>query len=204
VEIRPEERPGRGQDGHSGGVADGRRPPGGHRHRPPGADRHRLPGGSGYQPPGGSDPRSEAFVTGGAYALLFVFGAAQGLIGCFQFSQAVGSIPLAALGFCAVILVTCLLGAAAMGSAAGALVPAAGWFLTSLLLTMPTAQGSVIVTNTAAGELYLYGGSGCAALALVIAFARRIGASAARPRGVGHRARGRVSAPGQPPKGSGR
>jgi hypothetical protein len=194
VEIRPEERPGRGQDGHPGRVADGHRPPGGHRHRPP--------GGSGYQPPGG-DPHSEAFVTGGAYALLFVFGAAQGLLGCFEFSQAVGSIPLAALGFCALILVTCLLGAAAMGSAAGALVPAAGWFLTSLLLTMPTPQGSVIVTNTAAGELYLYGGSGCAALALVIAFARRIGASPARPRGAGHRARGRASAPGQPPRGPG-
>ncbi len=151
------------------------------------------------------DRHAQAFVTGGAYALLFLFGAGQGLIGCFQFSWAAGSIPLAALGFCAAILVTCLLGAAAMGSAAGALVPAAGWFLASLVLTMPTPQGSVIVTNTAAGELYLYGGSACAAVAVIIALVRRL-----VPPGAGRRFRGGRSpapggarAPGQPTPGAG-
>jgi hypothetical protein len=116
---------------------------------------------------------AQAFVTGGAYALLFVFGVAQGLIGCFQFSWSVGQVPLAALGFCALILATCLLGAAAMGSAAGALLPAIGWFVASLILTMPTAQGSVIVTNTAAGQWYLYGGAACAAAGVVISLVRR-------------------------------
>jgi hypothetical protein len=124
------------------------------------------------RPERGTDPSVRALITGGAYALLFLFGAAQGLIGCFQFGVAAGPVPLAALGFCVLIAATCLLGAAGMGSAAGALVPAVGWFLVSLVLTMPTAQGSVIVTNTAAGEWYLYGGSASAALALVIALVR--------------------------------
>jgi hypothetical protein len=160
----------------------------------------------------GTDPHIRPFVTGGGYALLFVFGAAQGLIGCFQFSVAASPIPLAALGFCALIAATCLLGAAGMGSAAGALVPAVGWFLASLVLTMPTAQGSVIVTNTAAGEWYLYGGSACAAVAVMIAFVRRIGAPRGgrgihRGRSPGldraGRAPGRAPAPGQPPHGAG-
>ncbi len=131
------------------------------------------------QPADGQDLRAQGFLTGGAYSLLFLFGAAQGLIGCFQFSRGVGPVPLAALGFCILIVVTCVLGAAAMDSAAGALLPAAGWFLVTVLLTLPTAQGSVIVTNTAAGEWYLYGGSACAAAGVVIAFMRRFRAAAA-------------------------
>ena len=124
------------------------------------------------------DEQAEAFVTGGAYALLFLFGLAQGLIGSFQFSWGIGHIPLGALGFCAAILATCLLGAAAMGSAAGALLPAIGWFLASLVLTMPTPQGSVIITGTAAGEWYLYGGSAAAAAGVITALTRRFNAPA--------------------------
>lgn len=119
------------------------------------------------------DPHAPAFVSGGAYALLCLFGAAQGMIGCFQYSWGIGRFPAAALGFCALILVTCVSGAAAMRSAAGALLPAIGWFLVSMVLTLPTSQGSVIVTNTAAGEWYLYGGSASAAAGVLIAFVRR-------------------------------
>jgi hypothetical protein len=116
---------------------------------------------------------SQAFVTGGAYALLFVLGGMQGLIGCFQFSRGAGPVPVAALILAGLILVTCLLGAAGMGSAAGALVPAAGGLLVSVLLTLPTPGGSVVVTNTAAGAWYLYGGSVCAAAGVVFAFVSR-------------------------------
>jgi Family of unknown function (DUF6113) len=156
----------------------------------------------------GPERHGSAFITGGAYALLFLFGAAQGVIGCFQFSSAAGSIPLAALGFCVLVVATCLLGAAGMGSIAGALVPAAGWFLASLVLTMPTAQGSVIVTNTAAGEWYLYGGSACAVAAVLIALVRRRGGAPGPGRSAGaaratDRATDRATAPGQPPRGAG-
>jgi uncharacterized protein DUF6113 len=127
------------------------------------------------------EQHSQAFVTGGAYALLFLLGALQGLIGCFQYSRSAGPIPVAALILAALILVTCVLGAIGMGSAAGALLPAAGWLLVSVVLTLPTAGGSVIVTNTAAGAWYLYGGSVCAAAAVVYAFVSRSRARMRRP-----------------------
>ncbi len=105
-----------------------------------------------------------------AYAALFVLGAMEGLIGCFQFSHSVGAVPVASLAFCALILVTCVAGAAGMGTALGGVLPAIGWMAASFVLTLPTAAGSVIVTNTLAGKWYLYGGAACAALGIVASF----------------------------------
>jgi Family of unknown function (DUF6113) len=107
------------------------------------------------------------------YVLLFLLGAIEGLIGCFQFSHSLGKVPAAALGFCALILVTCVLGGAGMRSGFGGLVPAIGWLAASFVLTLPTAAGSVIVTNTTAGKLYLYGGAVCAAIGSAISFRYR-------------------------------
>jgi hypothetical protein len=130
---------------------------------------------------------AQAFVTGGAYALLFLLGALEGLIGCFQFSRLVGSFPLVALVLAAAIGVTCVLGAAGMGSPAGALLPALGWFGVSVVLSLPTAGGSVIIANSTAGQVYLYGGSVCAAAGVVVAFLRR--ARTGPPRTGAHRTR---------------
>jgi hypothetical protein len=94
----------------------------------------------------------------------------EGLIGCFQFSRVIGRVPVVALAFCVVIFATCLLGGIGLSSPLGALVPALGWLLTSFVLTMPTASGSVVVTNTTAGKWYLYGGAACAGLAVVLSF----------------------------------
>ena len=107
--------------------------------------------------------RLSAFVTGGAYAMLFLLGLAQGVLGSFQYiREALGPVPLGALAFCAGILVTCSLAGWAMRSTAGALLPALGWFIASFGLAMPNSGGSVIIANTSAGEWYLYGGSVCA------------------------------------------
>jgi hypothetical protein len=108
-----------------------------------------------------------------AYAALFVLGVLQGLVGCFHFSHTLGSVPAASLGFCALILVTCVAGAAGMGTAMGGVLPAIGWLAVSFVLTLPTAAGSVIVTNTTAGEWYLYGGAACAAVGVVAGFRQR-------------------------------
>jgi len=116
---------------------------------------------------------NQAFVTGGAYALLFLLGVMEGLVGCFQFSREVGSFPLAAILLAVAIGVTCVLGAAGMGSSAGALLPALGWFAVSVVLSLPSPGGSVIISNTAPGEWYLYGGSLCAAVGVIVAFLRR-------------------------------
>jgi uncharacterized protein DUF6113 len=130
----------------------------------------------------------EALGAAAAYALLFLLGAMEGLIGSFEFSRSVGSVPVAALGFCAVILATCLLAGAGMSSALGGLVPAIGWLAATFVLTMPTAAGSVIVTNTSAGKWYLYGGAVCAGAGAALSFRWR------RPRPPGADRRRELSA----------
>jgi len=114
-----------------------------------------------------ASPRAEAFITGGAYAVLFLLGLVEGVLGSFQYSRAViGGVPLAAIGFALAIGVTCGLAGWAMGTLIGALVPAIGWFLASFGLAMPVAGGSVIIANTAAGQWYLYAGAACALLGI--------------------------------------
>jgi hypothetical protein len=117
-------------------------------------------------------------VSLGVYAVLFLFGAVQGLIGSFQYSRASGSVPVAALICCAAILATCVLGAWATRSASGAILPGIGWILASFVLSMPVSNGSVIITSTKAGEWYLYGGTLSVAAGVVasfVAMARRAG-----------------------------
>ena len=108
----------------------------------------------------------------GAYSMLFLLGIAQSLIGCFQYSRALGSFPAAALAFDLAIGVTCVLGSWGMRSALGGLMPAVGWLVASYVLAMGTSGGSVVITNTAAGKWYLFGGSACAAAGVLVAFAR--------------------------------
>src|SRR5919202_4299458 len=93
-------------------------------------------------------PGTGWLATAGVYGVLFVLGAVQGLIGSFQYSRMAGSVPVAALAFCAAILVTCVLAGWAMRSVSGALMPAIGWVIASFVLSMPVSNGSVIITNT--------------------------------------------------------
>ena len=111
---------------------------------------------------------ARSLVTVGAYSVLFLFGVVQGLIGSFQYTRTAGSVPVAALVSCAVILVTCLLGAWAMHSATGAILPGMGWIITSFVLSMPVSNGSVIITNTTPGKWYLYGGTVSVMLGVVL------------------------------------
>ena len=91
-------------------------------------------------------------VIAGVYVALFLLGAVEGMIGSFQYSRTAGSVPAAALVSCAVILATCLLAAWGTRSVSGALVPGIGWILASFVLSMPVANGSVIITNTTPGK----------------------------------------------------
>lgn len=122
-----------------------------------------------------------AFTSGGAYAALFLLGAMEGLIGCFQFSRSAGPVPVAALVFCAAIFLSCLLGGWGMASPLGGLIPALGWLAASSVLSLPTAAGSVIVTNTVAGKWYLYGGAVAAALGVLLTFHGRFRRPPVRP-----------------------
>jgi Family of unknown function (DUF6113) len=109
-------------------------------------------------------------LTGATYCVLFLVGAVQGVIGSFQYSRMPGSVPLASLVFCAAILATCLLGAWAMRSVSGALAPAAGWILACLVLSIPVSNGSVIISDSAAGKWYLYGGTISALAGVALSF----------------------------------
>jgi hypothetical protein len=122
---------------------------------------------------------TRVLLTGAAYTALFLAGAVEGLIGSFQYSR---NAPLGAILFCLALLATCLLGAWAMRSAAGALWPAVGWIIAAFVLSMPVSSGSVIITNTTAGKWYLYGGtvSALAGIALSLGLLARRGR--ARPR----------------------
>jgi hypothetical protein len=111
---------------------------------------------------------ARSMVTTAAYVALLLFGAAQGLIGSFQYSRLA---PVGAILFCAAILVTCLAGGWGMQSITGAFMPAVGWVIASFVLSMPMSNGSVIVASTTAGKWYLYGGTLSASVAVVIAFA---------------------------------
>jgi len=122
--------------------------------------------------------QEKRIITVGVYGMLFLLGVVQGLIGSFQYSRTAGSVPAAALVSCAAILATCLLGAWAMHSPSGAILPGMGWLITSFVLSMPVSNGSVIITNTAPGKTYLYGGTLSVAVAVVVSFvaiARRPG-----------------------------
>jgi hypothetical protein len=122
--------------------------------------------------PGEPVRHRDVFVTGGAYGLLLVLGALEGLIGSFAYSTwSIGSFPAAALACCLILLVTCVSGAWGMTSVAGAIVPALGWIVASFVLDSPSEQGSVVVAAVTSGEWYLYGGSLAALVAIAVAFA---------------------------------
>lgn len=134
---------------------------------------------------GGFPAGGGRLVTGGAYVMLFLLGALQGVVGCFH--HASGPVPLTALVFDGLILVTSLLGASGMRNPAGGLMPVLGWFLAVFVLAMGTQGGSVVITNTTAGMWFLFGGSVCAAAGAVAAFARWSRPGPARRAGLARR-----------------
>jgi Family of unknown function (DUF6113) len=128
-----------------------------------------------------SEPgRHERLITICAYAVLFLFGLSQGLIGCFQYSR--GPAPLAAAVFDLAILATCVLAAWGMRSPAGGLMPGVGWFVATIALATGTSGGSVVITNTTAGKWFLFGGSVCAAAGCLLSYLRwsRLGGQGGR------------------------
>jgi hypothetical protein len=111
-------------------------------------------------------------ITAAGYVLLFVLGAVQALIGSFQYSQSPA--PLIAIVLIVVLLATCIACGWGMGTFAGALVPAMGWIIVSFIIAMPRPNGSVVITATAAGEWYLYGGAVACLIGAVTAVFTRV------------------------------
>jgi hypothetical protein len=109
----------------------------------------------GTEPGGKAAGRTLGVVA--VYVVTFVLGAAQGLVGSFQYSQA--PVPLVAIGLDVVILATCVLAGLGSKLFGATLAAAGGWLVASFIMAMGTHAGSIIITNTAAGEWFLYGGA---------------------------------------------
>ena len=123
--------------------------------------------------------RTRLLVTVAANTALFLVGAVEGLIGSFQYSR---SAPAGAIGFCLLLLATCLLAAWAMRSVSGALWLAVGWILASYVLSMPVSGGSVIIADTSAGKWYLYGGAVSALAGIALSLGGWVRGTRTRPR----------------------
>jgi hypothetical protein len=114
----------------------------------------------------GTSPR--ALITGLGYLALFVLGAAQGLIGSFQYAR--GPAPLVAILLILILFATCVLAGWGLRTYSAGILPALGWIIASFILAMPRPNGSVIIEASSAGEWYLYGGALAAAAGAVVSF----------------------------------
>ena len=120
----------------------------------------------GPRPTGGQ----RTFAAAG-YVMLFVLGALQGMIGSFQYSRSPA--PLIAIILVVIIFVTCAACGWGIGTFGAGLLPGVGWILASFIISMPRPNGSVVITATAAGEWYLYGGAvACVAGSVTTLFTR--------------------------------
>jgi hypothetical protein len=118
-------------------------------------------------------------LTAVGYLVLLLLGAFQGLIGSFQYSRSPA--PLIAIVFVVLILVTCVACGWGVGTFTAGLLPAVGWIVAAFIIAMPRPTGSVVITQSAAGEWFLYGGALACVLGSVTAFVARVRRSA-RPR----------------------
>jgi hypothetical protein len=125
--------------------------------------------------PGGG----QRVLTAVGYLVLFLLGVFEGLVGSFQYGQ--GPVPLIAIVFVVVIFATCAACGLGFGTFAAGLLPALGWLVASFILAMPRPNGSVVITATAAGEWYLYGGALASVAGVSAAFITRVTRSP-RPR----------------------
>jgi hypothetical protein len=118
-----------------------------------------------YPPP---EPAPEpAFLIGLAYGVLAVLGVVLGVIGSFEFSWELGSVPVAAILLSVVNLAVFRAAGWAMESKLGAVVPAVLWMIILVVLSSRRPEGDLVVTGTTPGYVYMFGGA-VAALAAII------------------------------------
>lgn len=116
------------------------------------------------------------------YVVLFVLGVCEGVVGSFQYSQPPA--PWIAALLVLALFASCLLAGWGTESFRGMLMVGIGWAIAAFLLSMGSHAGSVIITATTAGEVYLYGGTLAVGLA---ALATYVGLTRSRLAGAGQR-----------------
>jgi hypothetical protein len=108
-----------------------------------------------------------AFVTGLAYGVLAVLGVVLGVVESFQFSWEVAGVPVAAIVLSLVNLAVFRAAGWAMASRLGAVMPAVPWLIVLVVLSARRPEGDLVVTGTAAGYVYMFGGAVAALIAIV-------------------------------------
>jgi hypothetical protein len=108
-----------------------------------------------------------AFLVGIAYGVLAVLGVLLGVIGSFEFSWEIGSVPVAAIALAVLNLVVFRAAGWAMESRLGAGVPAGLWMIVLILLSSRRPEGDLVVTGTTPGYVYMFGGAIAALVAIV-------------------------------------
>jgi hypothetical protein len=112
-------------------------------------------------------PKPEpAFLVGLTYGLLAVLGVLLGVIGSFEFAWETGSIPAAAILLSLANLAVFRAAGWAMESKLGAVVPALLWMIILFVLASRRPEGDLVVTGTAAGYTYMFGGAVAALVAV--------------------------------------
>jgi hypothetical protein len=118
-----------------------------------------------YPPP---EPKPEpAILIGLAYGVLAVVGVLLGVVGSFEFSWQLGSVPVAAILLSLVNLVAFRAAGWAMESKLGAVVPAVLWMIILVVLASRRPEGDLVVTGTTPGYVYMFGGAVAALVAIV-------------------------------------
>jgi hypothetical protein len=121
---------------------------------------------TGPSPPPEPTPEP-AFLIGLAYGVLAVLGIMLGVIGSFEFSWQVGSVPVAAILLSLVNLVVFRAAGCGMESKLGAVIPAVLWMIILVVLSSRRPEGDLVVTGTTAGYVYMFGGAAAALAAIV-------------------------------------
>lgn len=112
-----------------------------------------------------------------------VAGAAAGLLGSFVHALTPVGLPLGmvvALALSVAVFVTCGL---ALGRR-GAVVSAGGWVVVVLLLSTQRPEGDLVVAGSAAGYVWLLGGTVLAGCCIVPAYGRRRSIPGGAPSGA--------------------
>lgn len=131
-------------------------------------------------PSTGTASRLFAVVTGAVYGVLFVLGIFLGIYGAFFFSVSLWVLPAGAIAGIVVNFVACRVAGLVMRTRMGAALPAAGWLLAVVVLAAKRSEGSLIITGTTAGYVFLFGGTAAAVAAVMMTHLDRIKAEHGR------------------------
>jgi hypothetical protein len=128
---------------------------------------HPFPGGGPPLPEGGRpEPAGDAALTGALYCALALLGAVIGLLGSFAQGWVLGTVPVAVVLLTMINFLVPWLAGRAVGTRMAAAVPAVAWAVVTSVMSVPRAEGDLIVPGTLEGYLFIIAGLVAAVIAV--------------------------------------